>query len=178
MAIDAEHLAFLRSYIQGDDEACTAALGQISEPEGLGMLLHGSFVIAVRRRFAPSWTRADVVRYVADVRARLIERTGLLDPQVAEHELRRALGDTTVPTHSAASTAPVQLILLTALVVSLGLDETGVDGLLSQVRQVAPRTGVDESIVPLRALLEADFSTYQRLHAELDPNHRRGRSWL
>lgn len=139
IAVTDEHVAFLRSYLRGDEEAVTRAWKRIESRAGLAALVHAAFVITARQKFAPTWTRADVIRYVAHVRALLSERPDVLAPRVAEQELRLALGDKTKPDHSAASAAAAQLILLNALLVSLDLDEVAVDRLLHHARETAER---------------------------------------
>jgi hypothetical protein len=132
MTASEEHAAFLRAYLQGDEDAVTSSWGQATSPDGLALLVHAAFVIAARRKFAPTWTRAAVVRYVAEVREALSERPDLIDPRIAEYELRRALGDKTPPTASPSSVATAQLIMLNAMIASLDLDGAGVDELLRQ----------------------------------------------
>ncbi|HZR54809.1 MAG TPA: hypothetical protein VFB06_35580 [Streptosporangiaceae bacterium] len=139
MAVTDEHVAFLRSYLRGDEEAVTRSWERIESRAGLAALVHAAFVISARQKFAPTWTRADAIRYVANVRALLSERLDVLDPRAAEQELRLALGDKAESGHSAASAAAAQLIMLNALLVSLDLDEVAVDDLLRQAREVAER---------------------------------------
>jgi hypothetical protein len=131
MTAGQEHAALLRAYLQGDEDTFTTQAQGIS-PEGLAPLVHAAFVIAARRMFAPGWTRAAVVRYVAETRKALSERPGLVDPRVAEHELRRALGGEVTSAGSWSSVATAQLIVLKSMTVSLQLDEDGLDDLVKQ----------------------------------------------
>lgn len=139
MTVSDQHIAFLRSYLRGDEEAATRSWERIESRAGLAALVHAAFVIAARQKFAPSWTRAAVIRYVANIRAQLSERPDILDPRAAEHELRLALGDKTTAAYSPASVAAAQLIMLSALLVSLDLDEVAVDDLLRQARETTER---------------------------------------
>jgi hypothetical protein len=122
--------AFLRAYLQGDEHGLPDGPGQPAD--GLAPLVHATFVIAARRTFALTWTRAAVILYVAEVRAALSECPGLIDPRAAEHELRRALGDLATPGGSPSSAATAQLILLKSMTVSLQLDRAGIDELVKQ----------------------------------------------
>jgi hypothetical protein len=72
----------LQEAIQKDDE--TAA--------GYMALLYGAFCVAVRRRFSPTYTVGEIVRFVADVRIKAHEDTGLINPLVAEDMIRRVVG--------------------------------------------------------------------------------------
>jgi hypothetical protein len=139
MTAGEEHAALLRAYLQGDEDTFTARARSIS-PEGFGPLVHAAFVIAARRMFAPQWTRAAVVRYVAETRKALSERPGLVDPRVAEHALRRALGgEATSVDDSRSSVATAELIVLKSMTVSLQLDEDGLDDLVKQSLDEAGR---------------------------------------
>jgi hypothetical protein len=62
----------------------------------------------------------------------LSERPGLVDPRVAGHELRRALGGEVTSAGSWSSVATAQLIVLKSMTVSLQLDEDGLDDLVKQ----------------------------------------------
>jgi hypothetical protein len=138
MNITESHVAFLRAYLHGDEDAATSAWSQITAPDGLALLVHTALGIAARRQFAPAWTRADVIRYVTRVRAALSDRPDILDPRTAEHELRRALGDTIITSADrSGAVATAHLILLNALAASRDLDEAGLDLLLHEARDVA-----------------------------------------
>ncbi len=76
-----EAWASLHDEIQKDDE--TAA--------GYMRLLFGAFEVAVRRRFAPTYTVGQIVRLVADLRMRLGEDAHVINPIVAEDMIRRAV---------------------------------------------------------------------------------------
>ncbi|TDD63819.1 hypothetical protein E1293_42400 [Actinomadura darangshiensis] len=71
----------LRDDLQKDDE--TAA--------GYMSLLYGAFNVAVRRRFSPTYTVGDIVRFVADLRIKAEEDADLIDTLVAEDLIRRAV---------------------------------------------------------------------------------------
>ncbi|MEU8804811.1 hypothetical protein [Spirillospora sp. NPDC048819] len=71
----------LQDKIQKDDE--TAA--------GYMSLLHGAFNVAVHRRFAPTYTAGEIVRFVADLRIKVEEDARLINTLVAEDMIRRAV---------------------------------------------------------------------------------------
>jgi hypothetical protein len=138
MTAGEEHAVLLRAYLQGNEDTFTTQAQGIA-PDGFAPLVHTAFVIAARRMFAPQWTRAAVVRYVAETRKALSERPGLVDPRVAEHELRRALGGEATSADSWSSVATAQLIVLKSMTVSLQLDEDGLDDLVKQSLEEACR---------------------------------------
>jgi hypothetical protein len=134
-------VAALHAQISGNDNAARSPLsGQLTRSgdlSGLAALVHAALVIAARRKFTPQWSRAEVVGYVAQVRALLGERPGLLDPLTAEDELRSALGEPIRATHEAGAVAAARLILLLALIASLDLDDQEVGALLEEARPAA-----------------------------------------
>jgi len=140
-------IAFLREQIAGEDEVAQRAVADqiaaVGDLSGLGALVHAAFVIAARRHFAPAWTRAGVIQYVAHVRAMLAERPGILSPSAAEDELKIALGDRAGTRHQAGEIARARLLLLIALVVSLDLDDDGTSDLLDEARSAAEQVLAD-----------------------------------
>ncbi len=104
---------------------------------GIGALVHAAMVVAARRKFQSGWTAADVTGFVADVRRLLSDQPDALDPLVAEHELRRALGEKPTSRPSPRSRGRAQFILLNALVQSLDLNEAEVAALLTEARGIA-----------------------------------------
>ncbi|MFD0856427.1 hypothetical protein ACFQ07_29575, partial [Actinomadura adrarensis] len=56
----------------------------------------GAFEAAVKRRFAAGFTRAGIIRFVADLRIDLGGDAGELAPRTAELLMRSALGDVTM----------------------------------------------------------------------------------
>jgi hypothetical protein len=143
MGVTDLEMVMLRAQILGEDEAAQRAfqeqLALSGDVSGLAVLVYAAFMIAARRKFAPEWTRSEVIRYVARVRALLSEQPGLLDPVVAEDELRNALGEEVTVTHEVGAVAAARLCLLHALVASLDLDDPAVGNLLGQARDVADR---------------------------------------
>lgn len=104
--------------------------------DGFGELVYAAFVLAVRRRFAPAWTRADVVRCVGSVRARGPAEDDI-EPLAAESLILRALGRDMPPGADEQAKAAAQAVLLVALVADLGLDDAALDQFLDQARALA-----------------------------------------
>jgi hypothetical protein len=126
MSVTDEQMVWLRAYLSGDLEEARRVNAQATAPgaaAGLGALVHAAFVLAARRKFAPRWTRAEVIQFVARVRGLLSEGPDVLDPAVSRTDVR--------------SRGRAQFILLNALVQSLDLDDAGVAGLLDQARGLA-----------------------------------------
>src|SRR5215467_771184 len=107
MAVTDEQVTALHAYlaVRSGDEADEAErlfklLTRPGAAEGIGELLYAAFLIAARRKFSPTWTLADVVRFVADIRAQSSDEPDIIDPAAAEHQLRAALGER-LPGHPA-----------------------------------------------------------------------------
>ena len=140
MSVTDEQMVWLRAYLSGDLEEARRVNAQATAPgaaAGLGALVHAAFVLAARRKFAPRWTRAEVIQFVARVRGLLSEGPDVLDPAVAEQELRSAHGEKLTSRTDVRSRGRAQFILLNALVQSLDLDDAEVAGLLDQARGLA-----------------------------------------
>lgn len=133
-------VAALRSYLSGDIELSQQLHLQLfdsGQDEGYGELLYAAFITALRRRFAPRWTRPAIIRFVADVRSRLGEDSHLIDPTTAENLIRRALDDPVDDSATAEAKAQAQLLLLTALIEDEELTERELDQFLDEVRTLA-----------------------------------------
>lgn len=142
MQVTDEQMACLQAWLTGTAQLAKPLPAEVTGPDvmaGLDALSFAAFVIAVRREFAPSWTRSKVIRFTAEVRGALGDRRNLLDPIIAEKQLRNALGEPISDNPDVAKQAQAQLILFSALVVKAGLDEVAIAALLSEAREMADR---------------------------------------
>jgi hypothetical protein len=135
---DTQAAALRASLMLNADEAqeLRARLTRAGELDGLSELFYAAFVLAVRRRFAPTWTRGRIVRYVGKIRT-----TGSsgpdIDPLAAEALIRRALGDDVPFAGDKEQEAAAQAILLLCIVADLELDASDVDLLVAEARKLA-----------------------------------------
>jgi hypothetical protein len=96
-------------------------------------LFYATFAVAARRRFSPTWSPAQVVGYVAEVRSSLPEMAEILDAVLAEHELRLALGqELPLPSASWEIRLLTELILLVPL--TGDYTEHEIDTLIAEAR--------------------------------------------
>ena len=148
MPVTDEQMVWLHAYLSGEYELAERFTTQVTAPgtdDGIAELAYAAFVIAARLKFAPGWTGADVIRFVAHVRV-LRGLPDILDPRSAEHQLRSALGETKAGYHPGAEArAAAQVILLHALTQELNLDETARVNLLNQARDLANRLLADRA---------------------------------
>src|SRR5258707_15189196 len=88
MGVTSLEMAMVRANLRGEDEEAQRLfqeqLAATGEANGMAVLTYAAFVIAARRKFAPRYTRAEVIRYVAQVRALFSERPWLLDALTGE----------------------------------------------------------------------------------------------
>ncbi|NEA27330.1 hypothetical protein [Actinomadura bangladeshensis] len=115
----------LQEEMQSSDE--TAA--------GYMSLLFGAFEVAVRRRFAPTYTVGQIVRLVADLRITLGEDADEVNPIVAEDMIRRAVDapplKADVPDDLTA-TLNAQVCILLYLVGEANFDRVGLEQFIDE----------------------------------------------
>jgi hypothetical protein len=129
--------AALRAFLVHDIQAAalTAELGE-QGIAGYQYLADAALAIAVQRRFAPTYTSADIVRLVSSVRAaRLADGDEYdIDPMTAENVLRRSLRQNVPEAADPEDRFRVVVVLLGAL--TDGASEDDVDGLLAEARDL------------------------------------------
>ena len=135
-----DQVAALRAFLVHDIQAAalTAELGE-QGIAGYQYLADAALTIAVQRRFAPTYTSADIVRLVASVRAeRLADGDEFdIDPMSAEDVLRRSLGQNVPETADPECRFRAVVALLGAL--TDGADEIEVDDVLAEAGGVIDR---------------------------------------
>ena len=140
MKVDDLHVAYLRAQIAGEQATMLQVLGQLTGAnalEPLVPLVHGSFVIAVRKWFGHSFTHAQVIKLVAHARALFSEQPELIDPLIAESEIRRALGENVPPSPDPNARGTVQLAVLDYLVRALDLNDQAIEDFLKEAGSAA-----------------------------------------
>lgn len=110
--------------------------------QGYSTLVSFAAGTAVRRKFSPTWSTPDVIRYVANLRMTLGKDASQIDPRLAEKLIRFLLGDnsyvaTPIRDDDEAEVLSVAVILLMALVAEAGLDRSGVGELINEAAENA-----------------------------------------
>lgn len=142
MAVTADQVATLRAYLKGDFgeyERLVDQLDSEAAQQGYSALLAAAFFKAIDRRFAKDGTEADVVEFVATVRARSDRLSDSIDPRTAERLIRAVYTDENIDDLDGEAAISTQFILLGALVVEEQLDEVEIDRLLAEARALADR---------------------------------------
>ncbi|MFI0370841.1 hypothetical protein ACH35V_23470 [Actinomadura sp. 1N219] len=96
-----EHIAALRSLLKFDLAAAEVYENETEDAAAIGytLMVYSAFAVAVHRKFAPTYSMAQILRYVADLRISLGDNASQVNPRVAECMIRAALGDETLDDH-------------------------------------------------------------------------------
>jgi hypothetical protein len=139
MYVTDEQVTTLRAFLALDPlyERLTRELAASGRWQAFGELVYSAFVTAVRRRFAPTWTSAQIVRFTAQARNGMRTAGVDLDPRATETLIRQALGDRVVSEHDDHTHAQVMLFVLGELISEEHLDEAGLDAFLAEARALA-----------------------------------------
>jgi hypothetical protein len=134
-----EQVTALRAFLACDPsyERLARELFGSGRLQGFGELVYAAFVIAARRRFAPTWTSAQIVRFTAQARTGLRTHGVDLDPGATEILIRQALGDRVTSDHDDDTHAQVILFVLGELNCDERLDDAGLDAFLTEARTLA-----------------------------------------
>jgi len=137
--VTSEQVTTLRAFLAFDPsyERLTRELAGSGRLHGFGELVYAAFVTAARRRFGPTWTSAQVVRFTARARNGLRTHGIDLDPRATEILIRQALGDRVTSPYDDNTHARVMLFVLGELISEERLDEASLDAFLAKARALA-----------------------------------------
>jgi hypothetical protein len=151
VSVTTEQVAALRAQLAGDMEEHNRLLKQLRErDDGIGyhMLLTAAFYGAARRRFGRDWKAADVILFVAGVRARAETIAGALEPRIAErvlssvlssNDIAAALTDTEIDDLNTGQVTDAETHLLMAMIADERLRRSTLDKFLAEARTRADR---------------------------------------
>lgn len=156
MNVRDDEVAALRAILTKDAETAARFLSAFEDGNyinGFSALVSLAFVMAARMRFAAGYADADVIRYVARVRAEYDEPDAPIDTRVAEKLLLDALDGNRPADFDPTSTAKgvAQPALLAALVDDAQMDTAELDDFLANARRLA-----DQWLATLPAELTGD----------------------
>lgn len=140
MPVTDDQVAALRALLVDDLDRHRQLLGQLDRAEarrGYPALVTAAFGEAVERRFGQRYQPADVVAFVADVRARSDRLAAELDPDAAERVISAVLGHASTRDLDREAVTRAKLVLLAALVADARLDDAALDELLAAARKLA-----------------------------------------
>lgn len=140
MAVTDHQVAALRALLSDDMDRYQQlyrGLDRAEAKKGYPALVTAAFGIAVERRFGTSYQPADIVTFVADVRARTDRLARELDPDVAERVIQAVLGHGTVRGLDREMVTRAKLVLLAGLIADARPDDAGLDEFLASARKLA-----------------------------------------
>lgn len=116
-AITADQVAALRTALKGDAEGHKRIYGAMgpAAKNGYGALVVASFFRAAERRFTKESSKADVVTFVSNLRARH-ELEDKIDPRIAERLLLATFTDTEIDSVPDDAQGNHYMLLLAGLV--------------------------------------------------------------
>ena len=134
-------VAALRAFLVHDTDDIAALAYQLGEDGMMGYvrLAEAALSVAAKKRFAPQFTNADLVKYVASVRAsRLADGDEFdFDPVVGEDVLRYSLGQNVTHPLELEPRLRAIIALLDGLAETELSSEADVDELLTDARRIA-----------------------------------------
>jgi len=138
----------LRAFLVHDVDETAPLTHQLGEAGMLGYvrLFEAALSVTARKRFAPRFTNADLVKFVAAVRVARLTDGGEFDfdPAIGEYVLRYSLGQTVTQRLDLESRLRAIIVLLDALAESELAGEPDLDGLLAEARMLADRWQVPQ----------------------------------
>ena len=140
MPVTDDQVAALRALLRDDMDRhrqLFAALDRAEAKKGYPALVTAAFIEAVERRFGTGYQPADIVAFVADVRARSDRLASRLDPDVSERAIHAVLGEGTVRGLDKEAVTGAKLLLLAAVIADAQLDDAGLDEFLAAARKLA-----------------------------------------
>jgi hypothetical protein len=143
VAITDEHVAVLRAMLAGDFDESDRLTEQLDATGGWGedypLLIAAAFFEAVDRRFSKGYTRADIVRLVADARQRFDQSGKDIDPVAAERLILSVLTPESVEDLDDHTVVVTQTVLLGELITVKQLDGATLDEFMAVSRKIADR---------------------------------------
>jgi hypothetical protein len=139
------HLAALRAFLTGDGtsfDRIIAVLDDDGSWYAYGVWLEAAFAVAARRRFPDGYKADEVIRFVGKTRAACHDKTGQIDPGMAERLFRKVLsGPASAVGLGQDAMALAMMTMLKALVTEENLSDPELDAFLAESLHVARRAG-------------------------------------
>jgi hypothetical protein len=140
MPVTDDEIAVLRAYLSGNQalqEELQARLDSPAARSRYAAFVAAAFFEAVDRRFAASGTAADVIAFVADVRARSDRLAESIDPQAAERLIQSALTGEDVSDLDGKTRGGLFIVLLAALASDEQFKGDELEAFLAEARKTA-----------------------------------------
>ena len=139
MPVPDSQVAALRSFLLHDADGAMRVLAAQAESSTVGFqyLAEAALVTIARQRFAPTYTSADLIRFVASARLSRLADGEEFDfhPVIGESVLRYSLGQNVPRTGNAEERFQAVLVLLGAM--TDGDDQARIEAVLDESRELA-----------------------------------------
>jgi hypothetical protein len=142
MLVTADQAAALRAQLAGqldEHRRLLAALDPAAFEGGYQALVASAFCLAVNLRFPQGVTTADAIDFVGKVRSVSDQIADRIDPRTAERIILRVRTDEEIADIPRRASLEHQILLLTAFLAELDLDDARLDEFLAQSREFANR---------------------------------------
>jgi hypothetical protein len=148
------HVAALHAHLVGEYdefERLCARPEMLDAKTGLDTLHAATFIESVHRRFDQQRSTAEIIQFVAAVRARLDPETAdELDPGRAERLIKVTLGEMPPDPDLDDTAKALQIPLLNALIADERLDDSGLKELLTKARALADKWSLNAPVADSR----------------------------
>ncbi|GIG86639.1 hypothetical protein Pen02_15750 [Plantactinospora endophytica] len=132
-------VGFARTLIKGDFEANDEYERRLDAEgwDGWPALLSALFFLAIERRFEGTYDEAEVIKFVADLRAGTVDGPGPIDPSEAESLIRAVFDESVQLDMSPEAMGQVQTLVAYTILSREGLSDDALDEVLAEAKQLA-----------------------------------------
>ncbi|AVT32263.1 hypothetical protein C6361_25540 [Plantactinospora sp. BC1] len=142
MTIKPELAAYVRTLVRGDNEANERIEAQLDGEgwDGFPRFLAALFFLAVDRRFGEDATSAEVIRFVADLRAGLADDAPAIDAQDAEALIKANIDPDADYDIEPSSIGKIQAAVTYKVLTDEQLTDEELDSFLTEATEIASRS--------------------------------------
>ncbi|GIG86410.1 hypothetical protein [Plantactinospora endophytica] len=142
MTTKPELAAYIRTLVRGDNEANERIETQLDAEgwDGFPRFLAALFFLAVDRRFGENATSAEVIRFVADLRAGLADDAPAIDAQDAEALIRANIDPDADYDIEPSSIGKIQAAVTYKVLTDEKITDDELDALLAEATAIASRS--------------------------------------
>ncbi|MEN3612320.1 hypothetical protein AAH979_22560 [Plantactinospora sp. ZYX-F-223] len=142
MTIKPELPAYIRTLIQGDNDAHDRIQAQLDSEgwDGFARFLASLFFLAVERRFGEDATSADIIKFVADLRAGMTDGGPEINAEDAEALIRANIDPEADYDVDPSMIGKVQAAVVYKVLTDERITDEDLDAVLTEAAQLASRS--------------------------------------
>ncbi|GAB3972350.1 hypothetical protein V1634_07585 [Plantactinospora veratri] len=139
MAIKSDVVEFARTLIRGDFEANDRYEEKLDAEgwDGWPPFLSALFFLAVERRFQGRYDEAEVIRFVADLRADTVDGAAPIDASSAESMIRAVFDESVQLRVAPEAMGRIQTLTAYKILANGNLTDKEIDSLLAEAKEIA-----------------------------------------